>query len=131
MHALGTTLVWLCMVTVAFPLSPCAFLASPCHVKQDAAEPQAATEPVRSCCAEQSVPAEQPAPGNGEPCRGDCCRLDPIAPGVEKPLAEAQPLMAFDMLPLPNALAISPVAHASFTIAEAPPLQILHCQWRL
>ena len=135
MHALGSSLVWLCTLIVALPLSPCAFFASACCQHEAALETALLAEPVKPCCAQHSAPqhgtpVKQPA-DNSQPCQSECCRLSPFVPVAEKVLLDAQPELfagvAVEIVSLP----VGPLALPSAPLAEAPPLRILHCQWRL
>ncbi len=135
MHALGTSLVWLCTLIVALPLSPCAFFASASCRNEPAIESALLSEPVSSCCAQHGGPEKQPGDRpldeEGMPCQGECCRLSPFVPLAEKVLVDAQPLAVASALPQVVALPARPLALPGAVLAEAPPLQILHCQWRL
>jgi hypothetical protein len=52
-------------------------------------------------------------------------------PQLAKVAFDAQPLLVVAVLPKPVAIAVSPFDAASSPLAPDPPLQILHCQWRL
>src|SRR4051812_42398728 len=110
MHALGTTLVWVCMLIVALPLSPCAFVSVGCCRHESAAKAEARAladaecceveaADVASCCAHhqassgQAPADETPAQRDGQPCKTDCCRLSPFVPSLAKVLLDAQPLV--------------------------------------
>jgi hypothetical protein len=130
MAALGTLLTWVCAAIVALPLAPCAFIASACH--HGPADAAATSQPARSCCAQHSEPAapdsDQP---REKPCSGECCKLSPYVPPLEKVALDAHPLALVAVLPaLEDAVAAT--SHAS-DAALPPPgsLQILHCQWSL
>jgi hypothetical protein len=140
---MGTTIVWICMLIVALPLSPCAFFSNACcqHEKaspEAAAANEACANPERACCAHhsessgQSKLVEQSAPQHSQqPCKAECCRLSPFVPPVVKVAFDAQPLALAVALPQPIAVYSSPLEVPSLPLAAAPPLQILHCQWRL
>ncbi len=129
MHSLGTSLVWLCTLIVALPLSPCAFFASASCQHESTAESAVVAEPIKPCCAQHRAPVKRPA-DHGKPCESECCRLSPFVPVAEKAFVDAQPL-ALVSAPELAALPVRPLAPPSAVMAEAPPLQILHCQWRL
>jgi hypothetical protein len=131
MSAPGTVLVWMLTAIVALPLSPCAFIASArCHDPVKATV-EVAKQPARSCCAQNTQPAEQPAHKERQkPCAGDCCRLSPFGPTVEKLALAAQPLVVSMVWAHLESLwcgdVVSPTAVHEPTLA----LHVLHCQWR-
>lgn len=131
MNAPGTALVWMLTAMVALPLSPCAFIASASCNDPAKATVEVAQRPARSCCAHDRQPAEQPVPKERQkPCGGDCCRLSPFGPTVEKPVLAAQPLGLAMVWPhIENAwsvVVISPTA----ALEPSLPLHVLHCRWR-
>ena len=131
MHALGTSLVWLCTLIVALPLTPCAFFSSAGCRHEAAAEAAALAEPAKPCCSQHSAPVQRTENENQPPCQSECCRLSPFVPLAEKVLVDAPPLALAGALPQIVALPVRPLALPSAVLADAPPLQILHCQWRL
>ena len=142
MHAFGTTLVWVCMLIVALPLSPCAFVSVGCCRHESAAKAEAATladeecceadaSDVASCCAHHRAPADEtPAKPDGQPCKTDCCRLSPFVPSLAKVLVDAQPLVLAHSVSQLVALPAGWLALPSSALIKAVPLRILHCQWR-
>jgi hypothetical protein len=132
MHALSSSLVWLCTLIVALPLTPCAFFNSARCRHEPAAEAATLAEAARPCCTQQSAPAKRPAEENDRPpCQSECCRLSPFVPLAEKVPFDAQPLAVASALPQIVAQPGRPLVFPSAELAEAPALQILHCQWRL
>jgi hypothetical protein len=57
--------------------------------------------------------------------------LSPFVPQLAKIVFDAQPLLVAAVLPQPVATAVSRFDAAFLPLTAAPPLQILHCQWRL
>ena len=126
------------MLIVALPLSPCAFFSSDCCEHELASPPEVAVvdeacaTPERACCAHHSEPVQHSSPEQGQqPCKAECCRLSPFVPPVAKVTFDAQPLSLAVALPQPIAVYSSPLEVSSLPLPAAPPLQILHCQWRL
>lgn len=132
MHALSSSLTWLCTLIVALPLSPCAFFSSANCQHEPAVKTGALAEPAQTCCAQHGTPLTTPAEKqDSPPCQSECCRVSPFVPVAEKVLVDAPPLALAGAIPQIVALPGRPLAVPSAVLAEAPPLQILHCQWRL
>jgi hypothetical protein len=143
MHAFRTLTVWTCLLIVALPLSPCAFFSSSCCNHETAlvnsspatnptATDEACDQPGQSCCAHHDNKSLRSAPLPGDrPCMAECCLLSPFVPQLAKVVFDAHPLAVALVLPQPVAIAMSPFEAASLPLAADPPLQILHCQWRL
>jgi len=140
MQALGTTLIWVCMLIVALPLSPCAFVSVGCCPYNATAEEEsvaaadctaADASDVPPCCAHHQAPTGQaPVKQGDRSCKTDCCRLSPFVPSLAKVLLDAQPLVLAHSVPQRVALPAGWLALPSSTLIEAVPLRILHCQWR-
>lgn len=125
--------VTICALLVALPMAPCAWIAQGCPFESAGllAGEQAAKP---SCCrnhrpADSSSSNEAPA----KPCTRDCCKVRSLPPVAEKVLAD-QVLV----LPLLASIDVSGdcptligIGGGPQTPAVDPPLQILHCQWRL
>jgi hypothetical protein len=126
------------MLIVALPLSPCAFFSSAC-CEHESASPtesvvseEACPTPERACCAHHSQPVEKSAPIEGQqPCKAECCQLSPFVPQTVNVAFDVQPMALALVLPQLNAISASPFDVPSLPLAATPPLQILHCQWRL
>jgi len=92
----------------------------------------ALAESAQSCCAQHGTPLTAPAEKqDAPPCRSECCRVSPFVLVAEKVLVDAPPLALAGAIPQIVALPVRPLELPSAVLAEAPPLQILHCQWRL
>jgi hypothetical protein len=132
MRNFSRTAVWVCLVIVALPLSPCAFLSDACCGMEHtatAAEPVSAERP---CCAKHSEPASKPVQEDGsDSCQHDCCKLSPFVPSAVPVVHDAPLMLALVMLPSEVSSAVSgPRELARDLPAVAIPLRVLHCQWR-
>lgn len=141
MHALRTLTVWACLLIVALPLSPCAFFSSSCCSHEtglvnstSAADPSAdeACDHQQSCCAHHDSNSQRTTPQSDQrPCKAECCLLSPFVPQLVKVVFDAQPLAVAMVLPPPVGIEWNPFEAVTLPLAPDPPLQILHCQWRL
>jgi hypothetical protein len=131
MDAPGTLLAWILTAIVALPLSPCAFIASAdCQIPAKATV-EVAQQPARSCCADSTQPAERPSHQEQQkPCAGDCCRLSPFGPTVEKLVHAAPPLVASMVWPHVESSWSGDVVCPAAALEPSLPLHVLHCQWR-
>jgi hypothetical protein len=57
--------------------------------------------------------------------------LSPFVPQLVKVVFDAQPMAVAMVLPQPVGIGLNPFEAAPLPLAPDPPLQILHCQWRL
>jgi hypothetical protein len=126
------------VLLVALPTAPCAWISQGCPFEAGGLLAGHEAAP-RSCCANHTAAAElanasqEQAPVKpAAPCTRDCCKVRALPPLVEKVVTD-QPAM-----PLLATLVDTTVAPPTPWIALDrehhlldPPLQILHCQWRL
>ena len=131
MNAPGMLLVWMLMAIVALPLSPCALIASACYRDLAKATIEVAHQPVRSCCADSTQPAERPSHNEPQnPYAGCCCRLSSLGPTVEK-VALAAPPLAVSMGWAHVAKSSSgDVVSLTAALEQSLSLHVLHCRWR-
>ena len=129
MSAPGKLLAWLCAGIVAMPLSPCAFLMDACHARAHQAASAKAAALAGSCCAKnRERPADRPA--REAPCRGDCCRVVPLVPSVEKPASQLPAPALAAGLADSHDFASGPLLPVEGSAGRPHSLHVLHCQWR-